>query len=97
MYDRAFLLECRNSPLAKSPPVGLPPIPGVTCVAISPNLPKNGVTGVGSHHHGGHVAQQVHNTTSIAPALKSPGIMSTKSTLVISEQDSNFVRLCCKS
>jgi len=74
VYDRAFLLECRNSPLAKSPPVGLPPIPGVTCVAISPNLPKNGIAGVGlhQHHHGGHVTQQVLHTTPIAPALKSP-------------------------
>lgn len=29
-YDRKFLLQCRNSPLAKSPPVNLPNIPGVT-------------------------------------------------------------------
>jgi translation initiation factor 4E binding protein 1 len=30
VYDRAFLMQCRNSPLAKSPP-NLPKIPGVTC------------------------------------------------------------------
>jgi len=31
IYDRTFLLECRNSPLAKSPLANLPRIPGVTC------------------------------------------------------------------
>ena len=30
IYDRSFLLQCRNSPLAKSPPANLPKIPGVT-------------------------------------------------------------------
>ncbi|KAM4745492.1 eukaryotic translation initiation factor 4E-binding protein 1-like [Anableps anableps] len=30
IYDRKFLLECRSSPLARTPPRGLPPIPGVT-------------------------------------------------------------------
>lgn len=33
VYDRAFLMHCRNSPLAKSPPVNLPKIPGVTMIA----------------------------------------------------------------
>jgi hypothetical protein len=31
MYDRQFLLDCRNSPLARSPLQNLPIIPGVTC------------------------------------------------------------------
>ncbi|XP_001623545.2 eukaryotic translation initiation factor 4E-binding protein 1 [Nematostella vectensis] len=31
IYERKFLLELRNSPLAKSPPANLPVIPGVTC------------------------------------------------------------------
>lgn len=31
IYDRSFLMQCRNSPLAKSPPANLPKIPGVTC------------------------------------------------------------------
>ncbi|ELU17900.1 hypothetical protein CAPTEDRAFT_171289 [Capitella teleta] len=31
IYDRAFLMQCRNSPLTKSPPPNLPRIPGVTC------------------------------------------------------------------
>lgn len=30
VYDRAFLMQCKNSPLAKSPPPNLPKIPGVT-------------------------------------------------------------------
>jgi len=32
IYDREFLLQCRNSPLTKSPPVNLPNIPGITDV-----------------------------------------------------------------
>nr|XP_033805859.1 eukaryotic translation initiation factor 4E-binding protein 1 [Geotrypetes seraphini] len=38
IYDRKFLMECRNSPVAKTPPRDLPNIPGVT----SPNteVPK---------------------------------------------------------
>ncbi|KAM9424486.1 eukaryotic translation initiation factor 4E-binding protein 2-like [Pholidichthys leucotaenia] len=30
IYDRKFLLQCRTSPLAQTPP-NLPDIPGVTC------------------------------------------------------------------
>ncbi|NWY73024.1 4EBP1 protein, partial [Erithacus rubecula] len=30
IYDRQFLMECRNSPGAKTPPSDLPDIPGVT-------------------------------------------------------------------
>ncbi|KAM9360987.1 eukaryotic translation initiation factor 4E-binding protein 1 isoform 1-T2 [Symphorus nematophorus] len=30
IYDRKFLLECRSSPVTKTPPQGLPIIPGVT-------------------------------------------------------------------
>lgn len=30
IYDRKFLLDCRNSPVTKTPPRGLPIIPGVT-------------------------------------------------------------------
>jgi len=41
IYDRSFLLECRNSPLAKSPLANLPRIPGVTC-------PHDGKTNGGS-------------------------------------------------
>lgn len=30
IYDRKFLMECRNSPVAKTPTKDLPTIPGVT-------------------------------------------------------------------
>ncbi|XP_061691400.1 eukaryotic translation initiation factor 4E-binding protein 3-like [Syngnathoides biaculeatus] len=36
IYDRKFLLDCRNSPLARTPPRCLPQIPGVTCPATHP-------------------------------------------------------------
>jgi len=38
VYDKNFLMQCRNSPLAKSPPPNLPKIPGVT----SPDNQENG-------------------------------------------------------
>ncbi|NXN99370.1 4EBP3 protein, partial [Rhinopomastus cyanomelas] len=34
-YDRKFLLECKNSPVARIPPCCLPQIPGVTSLAQS--------------------------------------------------------------
>uniref|UniRef100_A0A8C4J547 Eukaryotic translation initiation factor 4E binding protein 1 n=1 Tax=Dromaius novaehollandiae TaxID=8790 RepID=A0A8C4J547_DRONO len=37
IYDRKFLMECRNSPVAKTPPSDLPDIPGVT----SPNVEES--------------------------------------------------------
>jgi len=30
IYERDFLMQCRNSPLTKSPPPNLPHIPGIT-------------------------------------------------------------------
>ncbi|XP_039630134.1 eukaryotic translation initiation factor 4E-binding protein 3-like [Polypterus senegalus] len=36
IYDRKFLLECRNSPIARTPPCCLPQIPGVTVPQLSP-------------------------------------------------------------
>ncbi|XP_049627859.1 eukaryotic translation initiation factor 4E-binding protein 1 [Suncus etruscus] len=33
IYDRKFLMECRNSPVTKTPPRDLPSIPGVTSPA----------------------------------------------------------------
>lgn len=43
IYDRAFLMQCRNSPLAKSPPPNLPKIPGVTTPVSSPGtIQENG-------------------------------------------------------
>ncbi|NXT50636.1 4EBP3 protein, partial [Pluvianellus socialis] len=35
IYDRKFLLECKNSPVARTPPCCLPQIPGVTSPAQS--------------------------------------------------------------
>jgi translation initiation factor 4E binding protein 1 len=69
VYDRAFLLECRNSPLAKSPPVGLPLIPGVTCQTstVSPSQQQHG--SAKNHHHIHHHPQphvpskQIHDAT----------------------------------
>jgi hypothetical protein len=40
MYDRQFLLDCRNSPLARSPLQNLPVIPGVTCDLEVPRVSK---------------------------------------------------------
>ncbi|ESO00010.1 hypothetical protein HELRODRAFT_147773, partial [Helobdella robusta] len=31
IYDRNFLIQCRNSPLSQTPPTNLPLIPGITC------------------------------------------------------------------
>ncbi|XP_023846193.1 eukaryotic translation initiation factor 4E-binding protein 3-like [Salvelinus sp. IW2-2015] len=36
IYDRKFLLDCRNSPIARTPPCCLPQIPGVTVPALHP-------------------------------------------------------------
>ncbi|KAJ7994308.1 hypothetical protein DPEC_G00264530 [Dallia pectoralis] len=57
IYDRKFLLECRSSPLARTPPCSLPDIPGVTSPS-SKNI---------NHVHTG----ETRNNT--APADKSAG------------------------
>ncbi|XP_072486632.1 eukaryotic translation initiation factor 4E-binding protein 3 isoform X2 [Notamacropus eugenii] len=36
IYNRKFLLECKNSPIARTPPCYLPQIPGVT---VPPQAP----------------------------------------------------------
>ncbi|KAJ8337627.1 hypothetical protein SKAU_G00365930 [Synaphobranchus kaupii] len=36
IYDRKFLLDCRNSPIARTPPCCLPQIPGVTVPSLHP-------------------------------------------------------------
>uniref|UniRef100_A0A8C3WBR5 Eukaryotic translation initiation factor 4E binding protein 3 n=1 Tax=Catagonus wagneri TaxID=51154 RepID=A0A8C3WBR5_9CETA len=36
IYDRKFLLECKNSPIARTPPCCLPQIPGVTTLPTAP-------------------------------------------------------------
>ncbi|XP_007476408.1 eukaryotic translation initiation factor 4E-binding protein 1 [Monodelphis domestica] len=40
IYDRKFLMECRNSPVAKTPPRDLPAIPGVTSPASEEAAPE---------------------------------------------------------
>ncbi|XP_020840926.1 eukaryotic translation initiation factor 4E-binding protein 1 [Petaurus breviceps papuanus] len=57
IYDRKFLMECRNSPVAKTPPRDLPTIPGVTsppgdepATEMNPNhLPNSHEDKPGSH------------------------------------------------
>lgn len=39
IYDRKFLMECRNSPVTKTPPRDLPTIPGVTSPKTGDELP----------------------------------------------------------
>nr|XP_057926744.1 eukaryotic translation initiation factor 4E-binding protein 1 [Doryrhamphus excisus] len=41
VYDRKFLLGCRSSPAAKTPPQGLPDIPGVTSPPSTETNEKN--------------------------------------------------------
>ncbi|XP_054629268.1 eukaryotic translation initiation factor 4E-binding protein 1 [Dunckerocampus dactyliophorus] len=41
VYDRKFLLGCRSSPAAKTPPQGLPDIPGVTSPPPTETNEKN--------------------------------------------------------
>ncbi|KAK7111597.1 eukaryotic translation initiation factor 4E-binding protein 1-like [Littorina saxatilis] len=41
VYERNFLLQCRNSPLAKSPPANMLEIPGITSPA-KPGVKENG-------------------------------------------------------
>jgi len=38
IYDRKFLLDCRNSPIARTPPCCLPQIPGVTVPSLHGKL-----------------------------------------------------------
>nr|XP_033797713.1 eukaryotic translation initiation factor 4E-binding protein 2 [Geotrypetes seraphini] len=40
IYDRKFLLDRRNSPLAQTPPHRLPDIPGVTSPGMASDEPK---------------------------------------------------------
>ncbi|KAL4240309.1 Eukaryotic translation initiation factor 4E binding protein (EIF4EBP) [Mactra antiquata] len=42
-YDRAFLMQCRNSPLAKTPPANMANIPGVTSPGEIDVPKENGV------------------------------------------------------
>lgn len=41
IYDRKFLLDRRNSPIAQTPPAHLPVIPGVTSLNVLTENRKN--------------------------------------------------------
>uniref|UniRef100_UPI00398F8688 eukaryotic translation initiation factor 4E-binding protein 1-like n=1 Tax=Pristiophorus japonicus TaxID=55135 RepID=UPI00398F8688 len=59
IYDRKFLMECRNSPVARTPPRDLPKIPGVTGPSTTEKL-KPTANHVNSHEEkaaGGDDAQ----------------------------------------
>lgn len=50
IYDRTFLLQMRNSPLARTPPANLPVIPGVTSVGPADKLSPNRATASDQHN-----------------------------------------------
>ena len=59
IYERAFLMKMRNSPLAKTPPANLPVIPGVTVPKErnARNSPEK------EHHNGNEMPQKLQTVT----------------------------------
>ncbi|XP_062436191.1 eukaryotic translation initiation factor 4E-binding protein 2 [Rhea pennata] len=49
IYDRKFLLDRRNSPMAQTPPCHLPNIPGVTSPGSAAEEPKAEVNNLNNH------------------------------------------------
>ncbi|XP_073452675.1 eukaryotic translation initiation factor 4E-binding protein 2 isoform X2 [Aquarana catesbeiana] len=49
IYDRKFLLDRRNSPLAQTPPRRLPDIPGVTSPNTAVESPKVETNNLNNH------------------------------------------------
>lgn len=49
IYDRKFLLDRRNSPIAQTPPAHLPVIPGVTSRNILNENKKNEANNINNH------------------------------------------------
>lgn len=49
IYDRKFLLDRRNSPIAQTPPAHLPIIPGVTSQNILNENKKNEANNINNH------------------------------------------------
>lgn len=43
IYDRSYLLQCRNSPLTRSPPPNMAKIPGVTAPGVVDIPKENGI------------------------------------------------------
>lgn len=52
IYDRKFLLDQRNSPLAQTPPAHLPVIPGVTSQNVLRENKKNEANNHVKNHDG---------------------------------------------
>jgi len=61
IYERAFLMKMRNSPLAKTPPANLPVIPGVTCPKDS-----NARKSPEKEHNGNDMPQKLQTVTESA-------------------------------
>uniref|UniRef100_A0A8C5Q371 Uncharacterized protein n=1 Tax=Leptobrachium leishanense TaxID=445787 RepID=A0A8C5Q371_9ANUR len=51
IYDRKFLLDRRNSPLAQTPPRRLPDIPGVTSPITPAEVSKVETNNLNNHDH----------------------------------------------
>lgn len=51
IYDRKFLLDCRSSPLARTPPCCLPDIPGVTSPATGNSDSVKAQPALNNNHH----------------------------------------------
>lgn len=49
IYDRKFLLDRRNSPIAQTPPAHLPVIPGVTSQNILNENKRNEANNINNH------------------------------------------------
>lgn len=49
IYDRKFLLDRRNSPIAQTPPAHLPVIPGVTSQKVINENKKNEANSINNH------------------------------------------------
>ncbi|KAJ3603702.1 hypothetical protein NHX12_028446 [Muraenolepis orangiensis] len=62
IYDRKFLLDCRSSAVAKTPPRGLPDIPGVTSPPAKDGLKDKPLKG-----------EPLNNNVIRAPDSKAPG------------------------
>lgn len=52
IYDRKFLLDRRNSPIAQTPPAHLPVIPGVTSLNVLTENQKNEANNHVNNHDG---------------------------------------------
>ncbi|XP_066570322.1 eukaryotic translation initiation factor 4E-binding protein 2 [Amia ocellicauda] len=50
IYDRKFLMDCRNSPVARTPPRYLPNIPGVTSPSREEDKPQPNSVENNSNH-----------------------------------------------